>query len=79
MLDMYDARQEYKAKEISNMCYVRSPRNLASRILKPEFQAQLYTLLTTAYHEEIDEEWRIRSSMKEKSNYQYTVQRQDAY
>ena len=51
MLDIYAARQVYKALEISNFELVRSSRSLADRLTKPKVQAALYIPLITAYHE----------------------------
>ena len=48
ILDIYAARQEYKEQEISNIGFVRSSHNFADDLHKPEVQAKLYQLLTTA-------------------------------
>ena len=60
MLDIYAARQVYKALEISNFGFVRSSRILADRLTKPKVQAALYLLLITAFHEPKGEQWVIR-------------------
>ena len=36
MLDMYATRQAYKAQEISNIGFFRSPQNLADGLTKPK-------------------------------------------
>ena len=62
MLDIYAARQAYKAKEINNIGFVRNLHSLAVGLTKPEVQAALQKLLAAAYHKPQVEQWIIRSS-----------------
>ena len=60
MLDIYAARQAYKAKEISNIGFLRSSHNLSDGLTKRKKQTALYQLLKTEYHNPKLEQWIIR-------------------
>ena len=47
LLNIYKARQAYKAQGITNIVFIRNSHNLADGLSKPKAQAELYQLLTT--------------------------------
>ena len=51
MLDICATRQAYKQKQISNISFVRSERNLADGLNKPRKGKALYDLCHTDLHE----------------------------
>ena len=61
MLDVHAAREGYKAKLISNIGFVRSSHNLADSLTKPNAQASLLSLLQSASHEPVVEQWIFRN------------------
>ena len=63
MLDIYTDRQTYKAQEIFNVGFVRSPQNLADSLIKLKVQAALYDLLKKAYHKPKVEQWIIKDPL----------------
>ena len=60
MLEIHASRESYKAKEISNIGFVRSSDNSANRITKQKMQKSLFNLVENGRHSINCEQWIIR-------------------
>ena len=60
MLDIHDASEGLKAKEISDIGFVRSSDNLADGLTKEKMQKSLFNLVKNGRHSIDCEQWILR-------------------